>query len=212
MQIDVVGATLSFSGRVVFEGFSAKFNSRRVTALVGPSGSGKSSLLSAMAGYQQLDGGSILWNDPTDTSSEPDPTCVAWIPQGANALGTRTALDNVMLGPLSEGMSLEEARSIATLALSDVGLGQAIGERARNLSGGELQRVCFARAIASRKPLIFADEPSSSLDAANTERLAELLHDLRSRATIIVATHDPLLISAAEHEVRLRDEPTGATR
>jgi len=204
MQIDVVDARLSFDGRLIFDSFTARFPSDRVTALVGPSGSGKSSLLSAMAGFQKLDSGAICWSTGDESRTPPIPTSVSWIPQGSNAIGIRTALDNVMIGPLAEGKSLEQANELSASALADVGLEHATYRRARTLSGGELQRMCFARALASDKPFIFADEPSSSLDAENTERLAELIHALRARATIVVATHDPLLISAAECQVHLR--------
>jgi len=204
MQIDVVDSRLSFDGRVIFDSFTASFPTGRVTALVGPSGSGKSSLLSAMAGFQKLDSGAIHWSPGDGSRTPPVPTSVSWIPQGSNAIGIRTALDNVLIGPLAEGKSLAQAVETSVSALWEVGLEHAAHRRARTLSGGELQRMCFARALASDKPLIFADEPSSSLDADNTERLAELIHALRARATIVVATHDPLLISAAEYQVHMR--------
>ena len=111
-----------------------------------------------------------------------------------------------MIGPLSEGAGLGPARTRALGALAAVGLTDLAGKIARQLSGGELQRVSFARALAADKPVIFADEPSSSLDARNTARIAELLHALGSRATIVVATHDPLLIEAAQDQVHLRSE------
>lgn len=211
MHIEVRGACVRFGARVVFEGIDASFAAGRVTALVGPSGSGKSTLLAAMAGYQRLDAGSITvsHNDAVnhlDTVSGPDAGLVAWVPQGSNALGTRTALDNVMIAPLSEGRHPAVARAVALAALAEVGLADQANQRARVLSGGELQRVSFARALASTKPVIFADEPSASLDGANAERLGSLLFELRSRATIIVATHDPILIEAAEAVVHLRLE------
>ncbi|MET4781722.1 ATP-binding cassette domain-containing protein [Glaciihabitans sp. UYNi722] len=205
MQIDISDARVSFGSRVVFTGMTATFESGVITALVGPSGSGKSTLLAAMAGYQQLDRGDISYRNG-ERSLSPDSGLIAWVPQGSNALGTRTALDNVMIAPLSEGRAPDDAREVATRALVDVGLGDRADQRVRQLSGGELQRVSFARALASSKPIIFADEPSAGLDGANTELLGALLAGLSSHATIVVATHDPILIDAAEAVVRLRSE------
>lgn len=206
MRIDVRGATLRFGPRTIFESFDASFAPGRVTALIGPSGSGKSSLLAAMAGYLRLRAGTIRGIDDEGRELVVTPSMVAWVPQGVNALGARSALENVMIGPLAEGAAPSLARARSLAALDAVGLGPLSGKLARQLSGGELQRVSFARALAADKPVIFADEPSSSLDAANTERIADLLAGLGSRAMIVVATHDPLLIEAAQDEVHLRSE------
>ena len=205
MQLEVQDVTVRFGARTVLDRVTATFVAAHVTALVGPSGSGKSTLLAALAGYQKCDAGSV--SVVTDNAvTGPDAGLIAWVPQGSNALGTRTALDNVMIAPLSEGKDLATARKVALQALADVGLAELAGQRAGKLSGGELQRVSFARALATTKPFIFADEPSASLDAANTELLGGLLFRLRTRATIIVATHDPILIEAAEAVVHLRAE------
>ncbi|MFB7888189.1 ATP-binding cassette domain-containing protein [Cellulosimicrobium cellulans] len=99
-----------------------------------------------------------------------------------------------------------EARETARAALDQVGLADRAGEQARRLSGGELQRVALARALASGKELILADEPSANLDAANTELVARILAGLVSHATIVVATHDPVLVAAADATVPLRRE------
>lgn len=205
MQLNVNGVSVRFGARTVLDRVTATFVAGQVTALVGPSGSGKSTLLAVLAGYQKCAAGTVTV--VTDSAvTGPDAGLIAWVPQGSNALGNRTALDNVMIAPLSEGKDLATARTVAMQALADVGLGGQAWQRARNLSGGELQRVSFARALATTKPFIFADEPSASLDAANTELLGGLLFRLRSRATIIVATHDPILIEAAETVIHLRAE------
>jgi ABC-type lipoprotein export system ATPase subunit len=206
MRIDVHEATLRFGRRIVFERLDASFEAGKVTALIGPSGSGKSSLLAVMAGYLRLTEGEVAGVDADGARQRLTAAMVAWVPQGVNALGARTALENVMIGPAAAGCGYDEARWRALDALDAVDLADLAHKVVRQLSGGELQRVNFARALASDKPLIFADEPSSSLDAHNTARVAELLFHLRSRATIVVATHDPLLIEAAEAEVHLRQE------
>lgn len=204
MRVIVEDARVRFGDNVVLDGFSATFEPDTVTALVGPSGSGKSTLLAAIAGYEDLQGGEI-WVEEGDHRATPDPSQMAWVPQGNNALSARIALDNVMIGPMAAGASLVQARQTALEALAAVGLKNKAYEPIRILSGGELQRVGFARAIASGRPLILADEPSSSLDAANTETIANLLTRLANRATIIVATHDPILVDAAQAVINLRE-------
>ncbi len=206
MQVEVRAATLGFGKRTVLESLDASLPSGKVTALIGPSGSGKSTLLAAMAGYVKLRSGSIVGVDAAGHALPLDPAMIAWVPQGSNALGARTALENVMIGSLADGERWVDARARALAALDQVGMRELANKVARQLSGGELQRVNFARALATRKPLVFADEPSASLDAYNTRRVAELLYALRSRATIIVATYAPLLVEATEKEVHLRQE------
>src|SRR5699024_6453165 len=119
---------------------------------------------------------------------------VAWVPQGSNALGRRNVLDNVLIASLADGLPMPRARAVALEALDQVGLAARAREQARHLSGGELQRVALARALASGRPLVLADEPSANLDAANTDMVADILARIESRATIIVATHDPILV------------------
>lgn len=207
MRVSVTGAAIAFGDVTVFSGFTARFDEARVTALVGPSGSGKSSLLAAIAGYQPLAAGTItLHTDAEATPRAPGPDVVAWVPQGSNALGRRTVLDNVLIASLAAGLPRDEAAEVAVDALAQVGLADRLDEQARRLSGGELQRVAVARALASGKELILADEPSANLDAANTDELAATLHRLVTRATVVVATHDPILVSAAHTSVHMRPE------
>lgn len=207
VQVDVVDATIRFGTSTVFSGFDAHFPAGHVTALVGPSGSGKSTLLAVMAGYQPLSAGQIELRDgPASAPISPDPARVAWVPQGSNALGRRSVLDNVAIAPLSDGAPLNEAHDRAIDAIEIVGLGALMRQQARRLSGGELQRVALARALASGKELILADEPSANLDAANTELIAQILDGLTTRATVVVATHDPVLVDAAATAVHLRRE------
>lgn len=203
MRITVVDARITFGGVDVFSDFSATFAEGTVTALVGPSGSGKSSLLAAMAGYLPLDGGAITLSG-AGGESPPIPELIAWVSQGSNALGARTVLDNVTIAGLSQGLELAHAEEVAIAHLATVGLGRHLHHQARTLSGGELQRVAIARALASGKPLVFADEPSANLDADNTELLAGVFHELAAQATIVVATHDPVMVAGAHQVVELR--------
>ena len=205
MQIEVHDASKSYRRRVVLSGLTATFRRGEVTAVVGPSGSGKSTLLATMASFERLDSGRVELLADTMTRRM-RPRDVAWIPQGSNAIPARSVLDNAMVGALARGASRLAARNRAEAALDAVGMTALTPAKARTLSGGELQRVCFARAIASGAPCIFADEPTASLDAAATERLATILRDVSFDAVVVVATHDPMLISAADATLDLRAE------
>jgi ABC-type nitrate/sulfonate/bicarbonate transport system ATPase subunit len=201
MQIEVRDAGVTFGRRVIFKGLSAVFESHTATALVGPSGSGKSTLLSCIAGFQELTTGDVKFTSQSLRPSEPG---VTWIGQGANALGHRSVLDNVLLGPLSDGQGWLEAMAMARTALDLVGLSGREGESAGRLSGGELQRLAFARGLAAIKPVLLADEPTANLDEVNATAITRLLIDLADKATVIVATHDPFVMSALPARVHVR--------
>jgi len=211
VDIDIEHVSVSFGRRTVLDDVTATMRGGRLTALVGPSGSGKSTLLALAAGYLVPASGRVLVRSETfGTGAEPPhPGRVAWVPQGANALGARSVLDNVMLGALSEGVDLAGAARRARACLATVGLAERAGDAARELSGGELQRVAFARALVSRRATILADEPTASLDAASTREIVRLLRELRIDATVVVATHDPLVIEAADEIVDLREAHRG---
>lgn len=203
MRVVVEDVGFSYRNRHVFSGLHGTFHENKVTALVGPSGSGKSSLLAAIAGFAEPTRGAI-WLVASDGRFRPQPAMVSWIAQGAIVLNARTPLDNVLLGPLSEGRTHEEAVELGMRALDDVGLSERARSLCRTLSGGERQRVAVARSLASARPLILADEPSAGLDGANTRGLSHLFTTLRRKATVIVATHDPVMIDAADDVISLR--------
>lgn len=205
MQIDVVNCSHNFGHRAVFDSVSCTFLSGSITALVGPSGSGKTTLLALVGGYLRPQSGRILWRTG-DVERAPLPDEACWVPQGSNALPSRCVLDNVMIGPLGAGQERKVALDAAWSALAQVGLDMKAQQRANTLSGGELQRVCVARALASPLPVILLDEPSSNLDSQSTEELAEILRRLDTERLIIVATHDPILIGAASAVVPLRPQ------
>lgn len=199
----VRGATARYASREVFTGFSSVFPSKSVTALVGPSGSGKSTLLAMIAGFRPPTSGTITLGKEGD-SLIPSPSLISWIAQDANIITARSALDNVMIGPLADGLHVSDATRLALYALSQVGLAAHSYTLTRYLSGGERQRVAIARALASDKPLILADEPSAALDEASTKELARVFARVSGNSTIIVATHDPVMIAAASSVVALR--------
>jgi len=122
-----------------------------------------------------------------------------------NLLGEMSALENAMIPALLVRRSVEEARALATAALAEVGLGDRLGHRPGELSGGEQQRVAIARALVNAPKLILADEPTGNLDPKTSEVIYDLFLRLQAERGIafLVATHNPDLARRAERGYRL---------
>ncbi|GAA4411028.1 ABC transporter ATP-binding protein [Quisquiliibacterium transsilvanicum] len=179
-------------------------------AVVGASGSGKSTLLGLMAGLdlpsegRVLASGSSLFEMDEDARAAWRARHVGFVFQTFQLLPQMTALENVML-PL-ELAGDPQAAAKAQALLERVGLGARLGHYPRTLSGGEQQRVALARAFAPAPPLLFADEPTGSLDAATGERIIELLFELNREAgaTLVLVTHDEGLAGRCDRRLTLK--------
>jgi len=180
-------------------------------ALLGPSGSGKSSLMALLAGLERATSGS-LWVAGTDFSRLDEDGLararrgrIGVVLQAFHLLPTMTALENVMT-PM-ELADQEDVRDRALAELEAVGLAARSGHYPSQLSGGEQQRVAIARATAPRPALIFADEPTGNLDKVTGDAIADLLFARRAEtgATLVVITHDPALAERCERVVTLAD-------
>lgn len=180
-------------------------------AIVGPSGSGKSSLISVASGLEQATSGRItlLGEDLTGKSEDGLARLrrgrVSLVFQSFHLLPTMTALDNVRT-PL-EIARIDGAHEKARQALDDVGLSDRLTHYPGQLSGGERQRVAVARALASSPKLVFADEPTGNLDAASGKIVADLLFRIaRDRgATLVLVSHDTQLAQQADRVVEMFD-------
>jgi putative ABC transport system ATP-binding protein len=179
-------------------------------AIVGASGSGKSTLLGLLAGLDLPSSGRVTASGQDLFALDEDARArwraenVGFVFQAFQLLPQMTALENVML-PL-ELAGARDAAARGRGLLERVGLGERLGHYPRTLSGGEQQRVALARAFAGRPHLLFADEPTGSLDHATGERIIELLFELNreSGATLILVTHDPALASRCGRRLSLR--------
>jgi putative ABC transport system ATP-binding protein len=179
-------------------------------AVVGASGSGKSTLLGLLAGLDLPSKGSVeaagkhLFELDEDERAAWRAANVGFVFQSFQLLPQMTALENVML-PL-ELAGARQAAARARELLDRVGLSERAGHYPRTLSGGEQQRVALARAFASRPPLLFADEPTGSLDHATGERIIELLFEMNreSGATLVLVTHDPALAGRCNRTLALK--------
>lgn len=180
-------------------------------ALLGPSGSGKSSLMAVLSGLERATSGTLTVAGEDFSALGEDALATARrgrigiVLQAFHLLPTMTALENVMTPLELAGMA--DARARATSELEAVGLGHRLGHYPAQLSGGEQQRVAIARALAPRPKLVFADEPTGNLDAATGGGVVDLLFSRRAEtgATLVIITHDAELAQRCERVVTLAD-------
>ena len=180
-------------------------------ALLGPSGSGKSSLMAVLSGLERASSGSLAVAGADFSALGEDQLArarrgrIGVVLQAFHLLPTMTALENVMTPLELAGLADAEARARAELAA--VGLGHRLHHYPAQLSGGEQQRVAIARATVIRPALIFADEPTGNLDATTGAAIIELLFARRAEthATLIIITHDASLAQRCQRIITLAD-------
>ena len=181
-------------------------------AIVGASGSGKSTLLGLMAGLDQATSGSIdlmaqnLGQLDEDGRAKLRGQFVGFVFQSFQLVPHLNALENVMLPLEIRGTTLTDARELAADCLARVGLSQRLMHYPKTLSGGEQQRVALARAFVSKPAILFADEPTGSLDEASGSKVIELLFELNREngSTLILVTHDPQLAQRCSRQLILQ--------
>ena len=186
-----------------------------VTAIVGASGSGKSSLLAIMAGLDTPSSGTVLLDGKDMFALDEDGRAalraqtMGFVFQNFQLMPNLTALENTML-PL-ELAGKRDARERALAMLDRVGLAARVQSYPRVLSGGEQQRVALARAFVQRPQILLADEPTGSLDGATGERILELLLELNVEqgATLVLVTHDEALASRCGRRLRIHEGNVG---
>ena len=200
------------AGRVdILHGISLDIEEGQTVGLVGPSGSGKSSLLMLMGGLEQASGGTIhaLGQDLTAMNEDAlalfrrDNMGVVF--QSFHLIPTMTAVENVAT-PL-ELAGVKDAFERARSELSDVGLSHRADHYPSQMSGGEQQRVALARASVARPKILLADEPTGNLDGTNGNAIMDLLCGLRDKhgATLVLVTHSDVLAARCDQIIRLED-------
>jgi putative ABC transport system ATP-binding protein len=193
----------------ILDGLSFEIEAGETVAIVGASGSGKSTLLGLLAGLDLASAGSVrifgenIFELDEDERAAWRARNLGFVFQSFQLLPQMTALENVML-PLELAGDRNAAQRAASL-LARVGLGDRLRHYPRTLSGGEQQRVAIARAFAPAPRLLFADEPTGSLDAATGERIIELLFELNREAgaTLVLVTHDSQLADRCHKRLSL---------
>lgn len=213
--IDAANVTLSLgsgSARVeILRGIDLKVAKGESVALLGPSGSGKSSLMAVLSGLERATSGTIRVAGANFTALDEDGLArarrgrIGIVLQAFHLLPTMTAHENVAV-PL-ELAGEAEAFSMAKMELEAVGLGHRLTHYPAQLSGGEQQRVAIARATAPNPELIFADEPTGNLDAKTGAAILDLLfaRQRESGATLLVITHDASLAARCDRILEMQD-------
>ena len=195
----------------VLRGIDLDVATGEVVALLGPSGSGKSSLMAVLSGLERASGGTLTVAGQDFTNMDEDQLAqarrgkIGIVLQAFHLLPTMTALENVATPMELAGM--DDAAERAQAELEAVGLGHRLGHYPTQLSGGEQQRVAIARATAPGPDLIFADEPTGNLDVTTGHDIIELLFKRRreSGATLLVITHDIELAERCDRIVTIGD-------
>ncbi len=208
----------------VLDGAEARFDAGEVVAIVGRSGSGKSTMLNLICGIDRADSGEVRIGGRIVTSmGEPERTLyrrahIGFVYQFFNLLPTLDVEENVRLALELNGIRGAAARQRSAAMLSAVGLGDRLHSAVDRLSGGEQQRVAIARALAHEPAVVLADEPTGNLDEESASQVLRVLLSLaRSRGTtLIIVTHDPWVAARADRVLELRegklaaaDAPTG---
>ena len=212
-MIEVRNIRKSFGSLEVLKGIDLSIERGKVVSIVGASGAGKTTLLQIMGTLDKADSGSVII-DGVDVMKLSDTKRSAFrnkhmgfVFQFHQLLPEFTALENVMMPALIGGTSRREAKKRAEELLEFMGLTGRASHKPNELSGGEKQRVAVARALVNKPDVVFADEPSGSLDTQNKQELHRLFFDLRDRMgqTFVIVTHDEQLADLADRKISMQD-------
>ena len=212
-MIELKGITKSFGSLQVLKGIDLTIEKGEVVSIVGPSGAGKTTLLQIMGTLDKADTGTLTIDGMEVGSlserqlSEFRNRHIGFVFQFHQLLPEFTALENVMIPALIAGTSSKEADRRAKEMLELMGLSDRASHKPNELSGGEKQRVAVARALINRPSVIFADEPSGSLDTKNKEELHRLFFELRDKLgqTFVIVTHDEALATLTDRTIHMVD-------
>jgi len=206
--LTIDGADLAWDGgRPVLTGVSVTARPGEILAVTGTSGAGKTTLLSAMAGLLRPQAGKVLVDDePLTDRDHAVGLGVVLIPQDNGLAAILTAAENISVAVIATGGSPAEARRRTAESLDPLGLSGQANQLIEELSGGQQQRTAIARGLALRGDVLLADEITSELDAANRQKVIELLKAEAARgAAVVFATHDPEAAAACDRELHLAD-------
>ena len=188
------------------------FEQGKFTSIVGPSGSGKSTMMNILgcldrptSGEYYLEGKNIA-NYTDDELARTRNRRIGFVFQSFNLLSRLTAVENVALPLIYEGVNLEERTRRAEQALTNVGLGTRMYHKPNEMSGGQRQRVAIARALINNPAIIMADEPTGNLDTKSTLEIIDIFEKLNQEGkTVIMVTHEPELAAMTQRILVMRD-------
>ena len=212
-MIKLEGITKSFGALQVLKGIDLSIGKAEVVSIVGPSGAGKTTLLQIMGTLDKPDAGRIVLNDTEVNKLKSNQIAafrnkeIGFVFQFHQLLPEFTALENIMIPAFIGGKTKSEAKERAMELLRFMGLEERASHKPSELSGGEKQRVAVARALVNNPAVIFADEPSGSLDSKNKAELHQLFFNLRDRfgQTFVIVTHDEQLAKTTDRTIEMKD-------
>lgn len=212
-MIKIEGITKSFGALQVLKGIDLHINKGEVVSIVGPSGAGKTTLLQIMGTLDRPDTGTIrIDNTLLSEMNERELSAfrnkkIGFVFQFHQLLPEFTALENIMIPAFIAGKSTKEAEKQAKDLLDFMKLTDRAAHRPNELSGGEKQRVAVARALINQPAVVFADEPSGSLDSRNKDELHQLFFELRETfgQTFVIVTHDEGLAKITDRTIYMID-------
>lgn len=203
-----------FGDLEVLKGINLEIQSRRITAITGPSGAGKTTLLQILGTLDTPEPGGKVLYEGTDVTALPDRRLsrfrnanIGFVFQQHQLLPEFTLVENVAMPAMIAGRNRKDAEASAAELLERLGLAGRLDHRPSQLSGGECQRAAVARALINNPKVVLADEPTGSLDSVNRADIHRLFFELRDQlnATFVIVTHDERLAADADITVHLAD-------
>ncbi|MDH4474212.1 MAG: ABC transporter ATP-binding protein [Fluviicola sp.] len=212
-MLKAVGLQKKYGQLDVLKGIDLEIASGEIVSIVGSSGAGKTTLLQLLGTLDKPDNGIVELDgvNPFELSSKElakfRNTQIGFVFQFHQLLPEFTALENVMMPALINGISKQDAQQRAMELLNQLGLGDRATHQPMALSGGEQQRVAVARALVNKPKVVFADEPSGNLDSKNAKELHQLFFDLRRDMgqTFVIVTHNNQLAEMADRTLTMQD-------
>ena len=204
--LEAVDVRYRRGGRAVLDGVSLQVSPGELLAVLGPSGSGKSSLLALLAGLEPPDEGSVrLSGEALQVGNVPQRHRLGLVLQGYGLLSLLTAAENVEIALQARGVTGDAARAAAADALAGLHLAEVADKLLEKLSGGQQQRVAIARALVTTPDAVLADEPTAELDhEAQEVVLTRLRAAATAGAAVVIATHDPDIADECTRQLRIR--------
>ena len=197
----------------VLKSISLEIEKEKISVIIGASGAGKSTLLHLLGGLDRPDKGKVFF-DGQNIFDFPDEKLakfrnknIGFVFQFHHLLPEFTAVENVAIPQMIQGIPLNKALEKAGQLIDTVGLHERINHKPAELSGGEQQRVAVARSLANDPAIIFADEPTGNLDSANSEAIHKIIVDLRDKfnKTFVIVTHNSNLVKLADKVFEIKD-------
>ena len=197
----------------ILKSISIDIEENKISVIIGASGAGKSTLLHILGGLDKPDSGEVIFNSTKIQNLSDDKLAkfrnnnIGFVFQFHHLLPEFTALENIMIPQMINGISEKKSSQRAKLLLDETGLTERANHKPAELSGGEQQRVAVARALANDPQIILADEPTGNLDSQNSFIMQELFKNLKKKfnKTFVIVSHNQDLISLADNLYEMKD-------